>query len=287
MSSRLCMWDFTLHFKDQKVKVLKDNLRSSCKRWVFQLEKGESGYIHYQGRISLRQKKNASSLINFFISNFPEFSGVHFSPTSGEVAVTNNFNYVLKLDTRIDGPWKDTDEEKILTKQMELYEKWGNRPWQNDLKEMASQFDLRTIDLIYDQEGNNGKSLFSEHMEYIGLSEEVPPYRLMDDIFQWVCTRPIKKNYIFDLPRGMKKDKLADFYSGIEVIKNGVAYDKRHRATKIRFDRPRVFVFSNTLPEFSLMSKDRWKVWTIWKNELKPYSIDPMLWNYNETSDED
>ena len=27
------------------------------------------------------------------------------------------------------------------------------------------------------------------------------------------------------MPRGMKKDKLEDFYSGIEVIKNGVAHD--------------------------------------------------------------
>lgn len=279
--SRLCMWDFTLKYiEDIELSVLKDNLRGSSKRWVFQLEISDKGYKHYQGRISLIKKKDLSSLVSFFKTNYPDFSGVHFSPTSKEVAITNNFNYVLKDDTRVEGPWADTDEERILTKQMELYLKWGNLPWQSKLQEMASQFNLRTIDLIYDQDGNNGKSLFSEHMEYIGLSEEVPPYRLMDDIFQWVCTRPIKKNYIFDLPRGMKKDKLADFYSGIEVIKNGVAYDKRHRATKIRFDRPRVFVFSNTLPEFGLMSKDRWKVWTIYQKDLKEYTIDDGLWNY-------
>lgn len=81
------------------------------------------------------------------------------------------------------------------------------------------------------------------------------------------------------MPRGMKKDKLADFYSGIEVIKNGVAYDKRYTAQKIRFNRPRVFVFTNTLPEFNLMSKDRWKVWTLYENQLKPYCLDDELWN--------
>jgi hypothetical protein len=75
------------------------------------------------------------------------------------------------------------------------------------------------------------------------------------------------------MPRGMKKDKLGDFYSGIEVIKNGVAYDKRYTAKKIRFGRPNIFVFTNTLPELSLMSKDRWKIWTI--------NDDNELINYN------
>ena len=39
-----------------------------------------------------------------------------------------------------------------------------------------------------------------------------------------------RKAYAIDLPRGMNKKGLADFYSGIEVIKNGVAYDKRYSA---------------------------------------------------------
>ncbi len=112
-------------------------------------------------------------------------------------------------------------------------------------------------------------------MEYKGIAEEVPPYRLMDDIFQWVCTRPIKPIYIFDMPRGMKKDKLADFYSGIEIIKNGVAFDKRHSAKKIRFNRPRIIVFTNELPVLELMSTDRWKIWKINnKFELNKYIIE-------------
>ena len=138
---------------------------------------------------------------------------------------------------------------------------------------------MRIIDLIYDINGNNGKSIFSEYLEYQGIAEEVPPFRLMDDIFQWVASRPIKECYLFDMPRGMKKDKLADFYAGIEVIKNGVAYDKRYNAKKIRFNRPRVFVFTNTLPAFNLMSKDRWKVWTFYNNDLKEMIIDEDLYN--------
>jgi hypothetical protein len=93
----------------------------------------------------------------------------------------------------------------------------------------------------------------------------------MDDIFQWVATRPIKQIYIVDMPRGMKKDRLGDFYAGIEVIKNGVAYDKRYTAKKIRFDRPRIIVFTNMMPNLDLMSKDRWALWEIKNNKLIKY----------------
>jgi hypothetical protein len=151
---------------------------------------------------------------------------------------------------------------------MKQFNSWGLLPWQQQLKTQTDSFHLRAIDFVYDEKGNQGKSLFTEYLEYLGGAEEIPPFRLMDDIFQWVATRPIKKLYIVDMPRGMKKDKLGEFYSGIEVIKNGLAYDKRYSATKIRFDRPRVIVFANQLPDFDLMSVDRWKIWKISGQEL-------------------
>ena len=62
------------------------------------------------------------------------------------------------------------------------------------------------------------------------------------------------------MPRGMKKDKLADFYAGLEAIKNGVTYDKRYVGKKRRMDRPQIFVFTNMLPAFEFMSLDRWRI---------------------------
>ncbi|AXF52003.1 MAG: putative viral replication protein [Cressdnaviricota sp.] len=277
------VWDYTLKFdKNHQLKVFKDNLRSNCKTWCFQLEEGSTGYKHWQGRFSLRKKKSLSSLISFFKS-YPQWVGVHFSPTAN--ANSRNFNYVLKDDTRIAGPYCDTDAEEVEpTKQMKMFQDWDLYPYQQELLNKSKEFCLRSIDFIYDQDGNTGKSLFSEYMELKGLAEEVPPFRLMDDIFQWVASRPVKPCYIFDMPRGMKKDKLADFYSGIEIIKNGVAYDKRYAAKKKRFDRPRVFIFSNTLPQFNLMSKDRWKVWTI--SEKKLVSYEEALWSVVDSDEE-
>lgn len=280
MANACFVFDLTFSLdKNPDKSLISSFFKLYAKQWGYQLEQGTTtGYKHWQCRISLKEKIRSTGLYKLIIENNLAIATDAISVTSKNCSSGDNFwNYTTKDYTRIEGPW--TSRDAPLTHQMKLFNDWGLRPWQEDLKKIAQTFCLRTIDLIYDIEGNNGKSLFSEFMEYEKIAEEVPPYRLMDDIFAWVASRPIKQCYIFDMPRGMKKDKLADFYSGIEVIKNGVAYDKRYTAQKIRFNRPRVFVFTNTLPEFNLMSKDRWKVWTLYENQLKPYCLDDELWN--------
>jgi hypothetical protein len=256
-----------------KIKGVRKWFEGIAKKYVFQIEKGDSGYIHVQGRISLCKKRRKPELLKLFKSTKTKLAPMYLEPTTNKEHTKVAF-YVLKEDTRLEGPFADTDEIKVETKQLQLFKGYTLRPYQQSIIDKSSDFCMRTIDLIYDTTGNCGKSMLSEYMEYLGLAEEIPPFRLMDDIFQWVCTRPIKKSYIVDMPRGMKKDRLGDFYSGIEVIKNGVAYDKRYNAKKIRFDRPRIFVFTNTLPNLDLMSRDRWNVWIVTKDfKLKMHSF--------------
>ncbi len=254
-------YDFRYNADDLTPEDIRDLFKGIVKKYVFQKEQGDNGYLHYQGRLSLIKKRRKPEAIKLFV-RAPNY----FEPTCNPEFYRGDAFYQMKLDTRIEGPWQDTDPMPVLTRQIQEFLKWKLRPYQVRIYEEASIFDMRKINLIWDTTGNCGKSLLSEYMEYKGLAEEVPPFRLMDDIFQWVATRPIRKCYIVDMPRGMKKDRLGDFYSGIEVIKNGVAYDKRNRATKIRFDRPRIFVFTNTLPQLELMSKDRWVIWKINKD---------------------
>lgn len=267
MSNPICGYDFRYNADALTVDELKGILNRLCKAWCFQIEEGDTGYLHYQGRLRLIKKRRKMKALTLF-----DVRPNYFEPTLNKEFEQGDAFYMMKEDTRKDGPWTDKDEVVVQTTQLKMYKSWAERPFQTTLRNMASEFDLRKIDLIYDATGNCGKSLFSEAMEYDGLAEEIPPFRLMDDIFQWVCSRPKKKCYIVDMPRGMKKDKLGDFYSGIEVIKNGVAYDKRYNAKKVRFDRPRVFVFTNTLPCLDLMSKDRWNIWFVTENyELEPW----------------
>lgn len=265
----VCGYDFRYTAGDLTHEQITEFLTGIAKKFCFQKEKGDTGYIHYQGRLSLIKKRRKMEALKLF-----KVPPQYFEPTTNPEFVSGDCFYQFKEDTRIEGPWKDTDVVRVLTHQLSIFNKFSLYPYQEALLKKASEFCMRTIDLVYDPTGNIGKSIFSEYLEYSGIAEEIPPYRLMDDIFAWVALRPIKRCYLIDMPRGMKKDKLGDFYSGVEVIKNGVAYDKRYAAKKVRFDRPRIFVFTNGLPEFSLMSKDRWNVWTINENhELVKYNI--------------
>lgn len=279
--SKIYVFDFTLSCEilDDPPKICKI-LREFCKKGTFSKEQAwveepePHYYLHYQGRISLKKEKRLSTLIK---ETPISLKGIHWSVTSKEVAMDDNVDYVTKEFTRIEGPWDITDEPIVKTTQLCLFEKYELYPWQKQVMNSCKIYNDREINMIYDPNGGIGKSIFCEYLEYNNLAEEIPPFRLMDDIFQWVYTFHSKPAYFIDLPRGMKKDKLGDFYSGIEIIKNGVCYDKRYGAKKRRFNRPVIWIFSNMLPCFTLMSKDRWNVWEVKDNELIHYDIAQCL----------
>ena len=51
----------------------------------------------------------------------------------------------------------------------------------------------------------------------------------------------------------------------------------------MRFTRPRVYVFTNTLPNVELMSKDRWNVWEM-DDEFELVKYEPV--EINETGED-
>lgn len=72
----------------------------------------------------------------------------------------------------------------------------------------------------------------------------------------------------------MKKDKLGQFYAGLECLKNGYMYDKRYSFKRRRIDRPQIWVFTNTLPAWELMSMDRWQVYEMTADfRLEEYDV--------------
>lgn len=270
MSAKLTCFDFTLKYEegdyDDKFKLGKA-LGEICKdHSTFQLEKSLTSFVHWQGRVITKKQYRMTEIVKIG-KEVTFLHGIHWSPTSN--VNKGNMSYVTKDFTRVEGPYVVGDLSKKLTWQLKEFYGYGDlKPWQDKLKQILLGREMRKIHIVYDKTGGNGKSLFCEALEYEGIIEEVPPYRMMDDVFQWVYGRPKKQAYVFDLPRGIKKGNLGDFYSGIEVIKNGVAFDKRNYPKKIRFDRPVVVVFTNTLPQFNLMSHDRWHVHVLENSQL-------------------
>lgn len=260
---QLVGYDFTFPCDKFKKDDIVAMLNEWGKKWVFQKEKGDTGYIHWQGRIHLIKKRRKTELLSMGFG-----IGGHISPTTSGVHKGQTFNYVMKADTRMEGPFKNTDPVKPpLTRQLRTFYQHEFYPWQKKLGTMVQEFDDRRIIIILCPHGCNGKSIFAEHLEYIGQAYEIPCMRQMEDIMQCVCCVGKQKCFLVDMPRGIKKTRLGDFYAGMECLKNGTAYDKRYSFKKIRFDRPQIVVFTNNLPKFDLMSPDRWVVFQITKEK--------------------
>lgn len=274
MSGQCAVWDCRFN-ADPNVnhQMIIDKFNLIAKKWVFQKEKGhKTGYEHYQCRISLRKKTTKNSLLKLFDDVKPNY----LEPTSAENAKNDNVFYVIKEDTRIEGPWKSTDPKpKFIPRQFrnikDLY------PMQQTI--LDSTPDSRCVDVISDTQGENGKTVAAFLAYYRKNAEYVPPMndaqKLIEFIFCIIDECEDDKTpdmFIFDLPRSMSKDCLYGMYSAIEQLKNGFIYDTRYKGKRRWINSPAIWVFTNEVPDVSRLSADRWRIWNINdKKELIKY----------------
>ena len=258
------VYDFTLKAENITKDDIISWLEKNAKTWCFQLEKGETtGYVHFQGRVSLRKKVRLTGQIKVQ----PWENHCNWSVTSN----TNSGNcfYVLKDDTRIEGPWTEKDVQVYIPRQ--IREIRALYPWQQSIVDMADVWDTRTINMIYDPLGNIGKSVLVGYMRCHGLARKLPPLNDYKDVMRIICDMPTSRCYLFDMPRAMKKDKLGQLYTAIEEVKSGYAFDDRYSFKEKFFDCPNIWIFANTLPDFAMLSKDRWKIWEVKEQRLQEY----------------
>lgn len=267
------VFDFTFFGKDEwfptHVEFIK-LIRPLFKKWCFQLERAPTtNKLHYQGRGSLFKKKRHPELCALL--NQTDLKGMNISETEKENSTGDPF-YVMKLDSREDGPWSDVTfkEPAYIPRQFRGLEDrlYG---YQISLIEKAQVFDSRIIHLIYDPTGNKGKSTISALLQLLHNGIDLPPIGDHKELTQIVCDMLIAKQerspgaICLDLPRAltMDKKKLAPYMIAIEQIKKGHVCDCRHHYKEWWFDSPPMFIFCNEVPDLKYLSKDRWKLWTI------------------------
>lgn len=298
--NQLFVWDATIprdryvNVYDEKTDTEKSTLvkktpedimkwmKKYCKKWCFQLEKGEKdGYIHYQCRFSLLKKTVMNTLIGMFHQE--GITGMHLSQTSEGGKVDTK--YVCKLDTRIEGPWDHIMNEDANVGFIPIHVRNPVlKPWQTFLLQLLSIYNERTINVIYDPAGKKGKSWFCSYMESKGLAFVIPFINSYLQCMQFAYGELPKYEYppnkfftfLIDLPRmvGYTKLKIHDIWGAIEKIKDGKTFDPRYHNKKQTINYPTMAVFVNDLPDLNCLSKDRWKIWSINENmELVPYKM--------------
>lgn len=245
------VWDFTLKKGTFEKHFVKEMLLEFCKTGTFQLERGETGYEHFQGRVSLKRKMRLPPI--------DTLHGIHWSPTSK--ANFHNVDYCTKNYTRIQGPWDIEEVDTYIPRQIREIETLF--PWQQEIVDNLNIWNTRTINCVVDFKGNIGKSILVGWIRAYGLGRALPPVNDYKDLMRMVCDMPTAQSYMIDMPKALKKDKLNGFYTAIESIKGGFAFDDRYTYKEKIFDCPNIWVFTNSYPETDLLSKDRWKLWEV------------------------
>lgn len=232
---------------------LKDDLHEISEKFVFQLEKGEeTGRLHYQGYIHLKEKQRSESLRNKLLNG--DRSGLYISPCSenGKLALQR---YCMKADTRVAGPWADKNIYMGQDLPTQLY------GWQLEIKKiLTGPMEHRKIYWYYDEIGGIGKSIFAKYMKF---HHDIPKitFGKTSDLLNLVSKQQNKPGYIFDLSRTKSRDiDMDDIYSAMENIKNGHFVNTKYEVEEILMLPPHIIVFANYAPDTSKLSKDRWVI---------------------------
>jgi hypothetical protein len=270
--SALAVWEFRCN--ECELESFKSRLRQVFKKWVFQLEESDGGYRHYQGRGSLIKRRRKQELLPVLRSAGLDDLDVRPTITTEH---TKEAFYQTKADTRVDGPWKDTDTELYIPRQ---YRGLMDRlyPFQQKVIDSVFEFDSRAIQLVYCQFGAKGKSTIAALCCLHYGCIRIPAVNDAEKLIASVCDILHAKKernpraVFLDLPRAMDKTKLRGIYTAIEEIKCGYVYDLRYTYKDWWFDSPAVWVFTNIEPQMDYLSPDRWKIWTInYVYELVPF----------------
>lgn len=190
----------------------------------------------------------------------------HITPTSTPASKT--FNYVMKADSRDpDFPEPFTDKNYVEPREplshVVQFDSYTKYPWQEKVIEMAQVYDDRIVDVFVDPVGNKGKSALQSWMDWQQMAMNVPSFTEQTDMIPFVMSFTPMKCYLINMPKSQKKSRLGGFYASIETLKDGNLFDTRYKGRRVQIEKPRVFVFTNEVPDVNLLSQDRWRIWGI------------------------
>lgn len=235
-------------------------------RYIYQLENtvtdGRNNY-HYQGYGHLKDGKSRPSTVKSLAISCNGYThGIEMSAAS-TAGITALKEYSMKEETRVRGPW--ADGSRYLGEDL-VPSLW---PWQQQVKDyIDGPVHPRTINCIIEKTGNIGKSAFCKYMAF-KYDLPVLGWGRTGDLLHLVSKLPNKKAYLFDLARTKPKDWAnGDIYSAMEGIKNGLFVNTKYECKQVIMKVPHVWIFTNTSPDLTTMSSDRWVLWEIVDKQL-------------------
>jgi len=257
-------------------------LFETSKAWSFQQETTQGNRIHYQGRMSLIQKKTKKQLLREFVDFIDAnilngepgkhhiLSLITVSPEQDESA---SFRYTKKDASRIPGTF--CSYPKIYTgKDLELMDNTNPKyNWQLQLNYLLSTLEVsdRQVIVIYDREGGRGKTKWCKRrLFYHEDSMLVAVENSAQQTLAALSTSASKSLYMLDVPRAKRsKESWGEIFRLCETLKNGLLTSTFYGKYNLSiFDTCTVVLFTNMNiyedPDlYEQLSHDRWLCFSI------------------------
>ena len=150
------------------------------------------------------------------------------------------------------------------------------RPWQKEALELLDSPSDREVIWIRGQHGNEGKSWFQAFVRSLYGFQKVAcldmKCRAVDSLLLLSKLPLVNMNmFLFNDTRAVSDDT-EQCYHILEMIKDGRAVSSKYHTNVIQFRVPNVvMVFSNDYPNVKHLSMDRWKIFNIKEDGLKPF----------------
>nr|WAE42467.1 MAG: replication associated protein [Cressdnaviricota sp.] len=238
-------WGFTMPEKQKTLKSLMSLLLSHCKEFEFQLEKGEeTGYLHYQGWISLKKKKRWQQIVDIMECDVRP-------PSKNAFALKE---YCKKNKTRVAGPWnQDTQLIRDRFLEFEPFE------WQKEILDIIKQeADDRTLYWRYSPtKGKMGKTLLAKHI-CIKSKKNIFVSGKSADIKSAICTMQGDPEVVIFYFTKTVEDYVS--YEAIESVKDGLFFSGKYESGMKIYDNPHVICLANFKPNKKALMPDRWNI---------------------------
>jgi len=247
-------YDFVINnYTEPEILQLKITLKLICKKACFGLEVGESGTPHVQGYVSLVKKERITTLGKMKGLERASFRKVRNEKACIEYCQKDNCVFTMGFP-------KPT---KIIS---------SLRPWQVEIeRQCLEEPDNRTINWVFDEETNIGKSVFTKYMVVKHKAVFFTDGKKADIACQLALEekagRDLNDNMIIIFNFGM--DSEID-YKAFESLKDGLLSSSKYKSSGLCFNNPHVWIMSNQLPQIRITSSrlEVWKIWKIVNNEL-------------------
>lgn len=231
-----------------------------CTKYQFQLERGEEcGTLHWQGHVQFKNSIKRSTLLTLE-------EGTWQKATHPKRAFKNT-GYGCKAETRVKGPFEFNCQKRLESVYTTLL------PWQNIVKqELLKPWCRRTINWIYDPDGQGGKTEFGRHMAYYHEAAFLSSGSRSDYTCAINSILEARDLKIVIINYSRTKEDFVS-YDAIEQIKDGAMFSTKFDSKGTIFDPPHILINANFEPDVSAVTKDRWNIRKLVNGELIPWEV--------------